>query len=40
MIDFLFFKQASDYYDVAIVGAGPAGSTCGYFLGAFTTSVD
>lgn len=23
----------NEYYDVAIVGAGPAGSTCGYFLG-------
>lgn len=25
--------NTSEYYDVAIVGAGPAGSTCGYFLG-------
>jgi geranylgeranyl reductase family protein len=26
-------KALSDVYEVAIVGAGPAGATCGYFLG-------
>jgi len=35
-----FLKQTSEYYDVAIVGAGPAGSTCGYFLGLVTISLN
>ncbi|XP_067935826.1 conditioned medium factor receptor 1-like isoform X2 [Watersipora subatra] len=26
-------NKVVDYYDVAIVGAGPAGATCGYYLG-------
>jgi flavin-dependent dehydrogenase len=26
-------NEDKDHYDVAIVGAGPAGSTCAYFLG-------
>lgn len=30
---------AKDFFDVAIVGAGPSGSTCGYFLGKANRSV-
>jgi len=32
---FLLFLQSKpvDFYHVAIVGAGPAGATCGYYLG-------
>ena len=26
-------QKASNDFEVAIVGAGPAGATCGYFLG-------
>jgi hypothetical protein len=30
---FCLQTSAGDVYEVAIVGAGPAGATCGYFLG-------
>ena len=29
----VFLQKASDDFEIAIVGAGPAGATCGYFLG-------
>lgn len=29
----LSMQKSSGDFDVAIVGAGPAGATCGYFLG-------
>ena len=32
-IVYVFQNEAQNHYDVAIVGAGPAGATCGYFLG-------
>ena len=38
---FIFMIQLEDknWYDVAIVGAGPGGATCAYFLGKYPLGV-
>jgi len=32
LLHLCFMQKVSDDFEVAIVGAGPAGSTCAYFL--------
>ena len=31
--------EDKDWYDVAIIGAGPGGATCAYFLGKYPLGV-